>query len=222
MRRMIPAELAEQVMAGSRPHIARAITLVESSRGDHREQAKELLRLLRPASGSSVRVGITGVPGAGKSTFIDALGVRLIGAGHRIAVLAVDPTFGKALLLKGVACHRFLRRTNEGMTLLREFVRLRPEVGEGHLLLGQALASAGQPQEARESLQRAAELTLHRAKENGKAQWMLFEQELHDRDRRRFGIGAGIGGGLENGQFGVDYEPTVTLDEGLRRTWAAR
>ncbi len=92
MRRMIPAELAEQVMAGSRPHIARAITLVESSRGDHREQAKELLRLLRPASGSSVRVGITGVPGAGKSTFIDALGVRLIGAGHRIAVLAVDPS----------------------------------------------------------------------------------------------------------------------------------
>ncbi|EIE98771.1 EAL domain-containing protein [Saccharomonospora glauca] len=69
------------------------------------------------------------------------------------------------------------------------------------------------PGRSREDLQRAAELTLHRAKENGKAQWMLFEQELHDRDRRRFGIGAGIGGGLENGQFGVDYEPTVTLDE---------
>ncbi len=92
MRRLKPAELAEQVMAGSRPHIARAITLVESSRADHREQTKELLRLLRPASGSSVRVGITGVPGAGKSTFIDALGVRLIEAGHRVAVLAVDPS----------------------------------------------------------------------------------------------------------------------------------
>ena len=87
MRRLKPAELAEQVMAGSRPHIARAITLVESSRADHREQTKTLLRLLRPASGQSVRVGITGVPGAGKSTFIDALGVRLIEAGHRVAVL---------------------------------------------------------------------------------------------------------------------------------------
>ena len=92
MRRLKPAELAEQVMAGSRPHIARAITLVESSRADHREQTKTLLRLLRPASGRSVRVGITGVPGAGKSTFIDALGVRLIEAGHRVAVLAVDPS----------------------------------------------------------------------------------------------------------------------------------
>jgi LAO/AO transport system kinase len=92
MRRLTPAELAEQVMAGSRPHIARAITLVESSRPDHREQAKQLLRLLRPASGNSVRVGITGVPGAGKSTFIDALGVRLIEQEHRIAVLAVDPS----------------------------------------------------------------------------------------------------------------------------------
>ncbi|MBK8447740.1 MAG: methylmalonyl Co-A mutase-associated GTPase MeaB [Micropruina sp.] len=92
MRRLTPAQLAEQVMAGSRPHIARAITLVESSRPDHRDKAKQLLRLLRPASGKSVRVGITGVPGAGKSTFIDALGVRLIDQGHRIAVLAVDPS----------------------------------------------------------------------------------------------------------------------------------
>ncbi|WP_024874216.1 diguanylate cyclase domain-containing protein [Saccharomonospora piscinae] len=70
--------------------------------------------------------------------------------------------------------------------------------------------TAGQ---TREELHRAAEITLHRAKENGKAQWMLFERELHDRDRRRYGIGAAIGGGLENGQFGVDYEPTVTLDD---------
>jgi len=92
MRQLSPAELAEKVRAGSRPHIARAITLVESSRPDHRAKAKELLRLLRPDSGEAVRVGITGVPGAGKSTFIDALGVRLIEAGHRVAVLAVDPS----------------------------------------------------------------------------------------------------------------------------------
>ena len=92
MRRLSPDELAGRVREGSRPHIARAITLLESSRPEHRERAKELLRLLTPDSGRSVRVGITGVPGAGKSTFIDALGIRLIEDGHRIAVLAVDPS----------------------------------------------------------------------------------------------------------------------------------
>ncbi|MGW9307406.1 diguanylate cyclase domain-containing protein [Saccharomonospora azurea] len=75
---------------------------------------------------------------------------------------------------------------------------------------------AGGAGQTREELHRAAEITLHRAKENGKAQWMLFEQELHGRDRRRFHIGAAIGGGLENGQFAVDYEPTVTLDDRRR------
>ncbi len=84
--------MAELVRAGSRPHIARAITLVESSRSDHRVVARELLRLLRPHAGNSVRVGISGVPGAGKSTFIDAMGMRLIGQGHQVAVLAVDPS----------------------------------------------------------------------------------------------------------------------------------
>ncbi len=96
MRRLSPDELAQRVREGSRPHIARAITLVESSRSTHRERAKELLHLLTPDSGRSVRVGITGVPGAGKSTFIDALGVRLIEAGHRIAVLAVDPSSSRS------------------------------------------------------------------------------------------------------------------------------
>lgn len=86
------AELADLVRAGSRPHIARAITLVESSRPDHRVRARELLRTLRPYTNDSVRVGISGVPGAGKSTFIDALGMKLIGEGHKVAVLAVDPS----------------------------------------------------------------------------------------------------------------------------------
>lgn len=72
--------------------------------------------------------------------------------------LAIDPTFGKALLLKGVAYQRFLGRADEGMAMLRQFVHLRPEVAEGHLLLGQALASLGKREEARESLRRAAEL----------------------------------------------------------------
>nr|WP_307832152.1 EAL domain-containing protein [Prauserella cavernicola] len=63
-----------------------------------------------------------------------------------------------------------------------------------------------------ENLHRAAEITLHRAKENGRAQWMMFEEELDNRDRRRYGIGAVIGGALENGQFQLEYQPTVKLD----------
>ncbi len=86
------AELAERVLAGSRLHVSRAITLVESSNPGHRQQARELLGLLAPKTGQAMRVGISGVPGAGKSTFIDALGVRLIDRGHRVAVVAVDPS----------------------------------------------------------------------------------------------------------------------------------
>lgn len=81
---------AEGVRAGSRAWIARAVTLVESTRPDHRAAAQRLLIELLPYSGSARRVGISGVPGVGKSTFIDALGSLLTGAGHRVAVLAVD------------------------------------------------------------------------------------------------------------------------------------
>jgi len=72
--------------------LARAITLVESSRPDDHQRSRELLRELRSHTGKAVRVGVTGVPGAGKSTLIDALGVKLIDAGHKVAVLAVDPS----------------------------------------------------------------------------------------------------------------------------------
>lgn len=80
------------VLDGSRAYIARAITLVESTRPDHRELAQRLLIELLPHSGKAVRVGITGVPGVGKSTFIEGLGTMLTGLGHRVAVLAVDPS----------------------------------------------------------------------------------------------------------------------------------
>ncbi|MFE4515991.1 methylmalonyl Co-A mutase-associated GTPase MeaB [Kitasatospora sp. NPDC056783] len=80
------------VLDGSRAWIARAVTLVESSRPDHRALAQQLLQRLLPHAGGAVRVGITGVPGVGKSTFIDSFGTMLTGSGHRVAVLAVDPT----------------------------------------------------------------------------------------------------------------------------------
>jgi LAO/AO transport system kinase len=86
------AELAAGVRAGDRAIVSRAITLVESARADHREQAQQLLRVLMPFTGNAHRVGITGVPGVGKSTLIDALGVRLVESGHKVAVLAVDPS----------------------------------------------------------------------------------------------------------------------------------
>ncbi|MGP4114146.1 methylmalonyl Co-A mutase-associated GTPase MeaB [Streptomyces sp. 4N509B] len=80
------------VLAGSRAHVARAITLVESTRPDHRELAQRLLLALLPHAGGARRVGVSGVPGVGKSTFVDALGTMLTGLGHRVAVLAVDPS----------------------------------------------------------------------------------------------------------------------------------
>jgi LAO/AO transport system kinase len=86
------AALAEGVLDGSRAVLARAITLVESSRPDHRHAAQQLLMELLPHAGGAHRVGISGVPGVGKSTFIETLGSRLTGEGHRVAVLAVDPS----------------------------------------------------------------------------------------------------------------------------------
>ncbi|MFK0174646.1 methylmalonyl Co-A mutase-associated GTPase MeaB [Streptomyces xanthochromogenes] len=80
------------VLGGKRAVIARAITLVESTRPQHRSLAQELLTELLPHSGRSRRIGISGVPGVGKSTFIDAFGTMLTALGHRVAVLAVDPS----------------------------------------------------------------------------------------------------------------------------------
>jgi LAO/AO transport system kinase len=86
------AALAQNVQAGNRRALAQAITLVESTRSDHRTAANNLLQRLIPHAGGSVRLGISGVPGVGKSTFIEALGNHLIDAGHRLAVLTVDPS----------------------------------------------------------------------------------------------------------------------------------
>src|ERR1700738_5451352 len=86
------SELATAVRSGDRAALPRAITLVESTRPDHREQAQQLLLELMSVSGNAMHVGITGVPGVGKSTAIEALGMYLIDAGHRVAGLAVDPS----------------------------------------------------------------------------------------------------------------------------------
>jgi LAO/AO transport system kinase len=91
----VPA-LVDGVLARDRRVMARAITLVESRRGDHRELAQELLVELLPHAGGARRVGISGVPGVGKSTFIDQLGVDLTAAGSKVAVLAVDPSSSRS------------------------------------------------------------------------------------------------------------------------------
>jgi len=84
--------LARSVLQGDRRALARAITLIESTRRDHRSAASDLLRQLMPHSGNSIRLGISGVPGVGKSTFIEAFGNHVIDTGHRVAVLTVDPS----------------------------------------------------------------------------------------------------------------------------------
>ena len=89
---MATQNLADAIRNGDRAALPRAITLLESTRTDHREQAQRLLLELLPDSGNAHRVGLTGVPGVGKSTTIESLGLHLIEQGHRVAVLAVDPS----------------------------------------------------------------------------------------------------------------------------------
>ncbi|GAB2885908.1 methylmalonyl Co-A mutase-associated GTPase MeaB [Nocardioides pacificus] len=86
------AALLAGIREGRRADVSRAITLVESSRPDHRAAARELLADLTPDAGGAIRVGVSGVPGVGKSTFIEALGSELTAAGQRVGVLAVDPS----------------------------------------------------------------------------------------------------------------------------------
>jgi len=91
-RPAVSSSLAVDIRAGNRAALARAITLVESRREDHQAAARELVQVLLPSTGKAYRVGITGSPGVGKSTTIDTLGMYLIEQGHRVAVLAVDPS----------------------------------------------------------------------------------------------------------------------------------
>jgi len=119
--------LADEIRAGSRRALARAITLIESTRRDDRTRANALLAGLLPATGDAVRIGITGVPGVGKSTFIEAFGLDLIGRGLRVAVLAVDPSsprtggsiLGDKTRMEGLARHpdAFIRPSPSGGTL---------------------------------------------------------------------------------------------------------
>lgn len=85
-------DLADGIRRGDRVLLARAITLVESQREDHRALAQELLTTLLPETGGAQRIGVTGVPGVGKSTFLDSFGMLLVEQGHKVAVLTVDPS----------------------------------------------------------------------------------------------------------------------------------
>lgn len=121
------SDLASRIRTGDRRALARAITLVESTRADHRAQAEALLAELLPHSGQSIRVGITGVPGVGKSTFIEAFGLHVIGRGHKVAVLAIDPTsqrtggsiLGDKTRMEALSRHpdAFIRPSPAGSTL---------------------------------------------------------------------------------------------------------
>lgn len=122
-----PEGLAEAVLSGDRAALGRAITLVESTRPDHQAAAQALLAELLPATGASQRVAITGVPGAGKSSLIEILGLRLAEAGHRVAVLAIDPSsalsggsiLGDKTRMQGLAAHprAFIRPSPSAGTL---------------------------------------------------------------------------------------------------------
>ncbi len=91
-RRLSTQDYVAGVRGGDRTLLSRAITLIESANSSHKAQAQEVLQALLPATGGARRIGVTGVPGVGKSTFIDAFGTALTGHGHKVAVLAVDPS----------------------------------------------------------------------------------------------------------------------------------
>jgi len=119
--------LADGLRSGDRSALARALTLVESTRDDDRLLASDLLARLGPPPGDTVRLGVSGPPGVGKSTFIEALGLHLIGRGHRLAVLAVDPSsrlsggsvLGDKTRMEGLARNRnaFVRPSPTGSAL---------------------------------------------------------------------------------------------------------
>jgi LAO/AO transport system kinase len=117
----------QQLLAGQRRALARAITLVESSTERHREEAQRLLEAVLPHTGKSIRIGITGTPGVGKSTFIEVFGKMLIEAGHHLAVLAVDPSSpvaGGSLLGDKTRMEQLSREPN---------AFIRPSPSRGHL-----------------------------------------------------------------------------------------
>ncbi|NVL04088.1 MAG: methylmalonyl Co-A mutase-associated GTPase MeaB, partial [Ruegeria pomeroyi] len=89
-------QLGDRILSGDRRALARAITLVESRRDDHRAQAASLLDHLAGAGRQALRIGLSGTPGVGKSTFIESFGMMLIGHGLRVAVLAVDPSSARS------------------------------------------------------------------------------------------------------------------------------
>jgi LAO/AO transport system kinase len=123
----VTAELGPRLRSGDRRALARAISLVESTRADHREQAEALLSELLPFTGGSHRVALTGPPGAGKSTLVDALGAQALLAGQRVAVLAIDPAsvvtggslLGDAVRMQRLAASErvFLRGSSNAATL---------------------------------------------------------------------------------------------------------
>ncbi|HVN51933.1 MAG TPA: methylmalonyl Co-A mutase-associated GTPase MeaB [Acidimicrobiales bacterium] len=122
-----PRPLAAAVREGDRRALARAITLVESTRPDHRAEADEVLTALLPETGRSIRIGVSGAPGAGKSTFIEAFGRHVVARGHRLAVLAVDPSSartGGSILADKTRMTELARRPD---------VFIRPSPGGAHL-----------------------------------------------------------------------------------------
>src|SRR5438876_3530 len=157
--------LVRGIGAGERAVVARAITLIESKRGDHQKAARELVQDLLPNTGKAVRVGITGMPGVGKSTTIDALGTYLTEQGHRVAVLAVDPSSNRT-----------------GGSILADKTRLPRLAADPAALTGDGIAELWRRVlEHREKLTQSCELAQRRREQQVKWMWTMLDDRLFTR-----------------------------------------
>jgi LAO/AO transport system kinase len=125
MKPIDPQTYIDGILAGDRRMLSKAITLIESALASHQEAARQMLSALLPRTGSAVRLGITGVPGVGKSTFIESFGTMLVGLGHRVAVLAVDPSSARS----GGSVMADKTRMEKLSTEPRAFIRPSPSGG---------------------------------------------------------------------------------------------
>src|SRR5664279_1968592 len=212
-RTLKTTDLARGIKAGDRATLARAITLIESKSADHRKSAHHLVQELLPLTGKAVRLGITGAPGAGKSTTIDVLGTTLTGAGHKVAVLAVDPSSSRTGGSILGAKTRIARLASDPNAFVRPSPTCSPPVVTYSALTGNGISELWSQVQAHKKLMTASgELAARRREQQVKWMWSMLEERLTARLRSD----ASVRGKLKAAEAAVAagrLAPTLAVEE---------